>query len=466
MPQSKMTLEEILDALYQKAAAIAEGEGPDELEKLSLRPEFRGVIEVLLKEGKRSDLERKAMIATQEPEAPARTIEATRQGCPERGPRTGPGVPAATSSRQVSLAVYYHRDHEGHHSREYPMESPQRVKSIVNGLRQQRFFTAPRCTLTEAPAATLEDLLYVHDARYVDYIRNYSSHGGGSLPRNAYVSKGTWSAVLGAAGCALSAGEAVMGTADFAFALTRPPGHHAGRDTYGGFCLFNNAAILAFSRFRENRVMILNLDAHASDGTKRIFYDDPRVLTVSLHQDPSNFFPREGWTHEIGVGRGLGYAVNMPLPTGSGDSEYLRVFDSLVVPLHDQFKPDYLIVECGFDAHHLDPLTDLGLTLDGYRGLGQRLRSLRDRRTVLTLEGGYNSNTVAQLACAFISGLLSEPNPFPEEPVKAIAGRDDPLSYSLMDRPKAVKRAPREITVAVEEVVQRLRDDLGLWWKL
>ena len=346
------------------------------------------------------------------------------------------------------------------------MESPQRVHSIVNSLRQQRFFAAPRCALTEAPAATLEDLLYVHDAKYVDYICNYSSHGGGSLPRNTYVSKGTWSAVLGAAGCTLSAGEAVISGTDFAFALTRPPGHHAGRDTYGGFCLFNNAAILVSSRFREGRVMVLNLDAHASDGTKRIFYDDPRVLTVSLHQDPSNFFPREGWTHEIGVGRGLGYAVNLPLPTGSGDSEYLRVFDSLVVPLHDQFKPDYLIVECGFDAHHLDPLTDLGLTFDGYHALGQRLRSLRDGRTVFTLEGGYNSNTVARLACAFISGLLSEPNPFPEKPVKAIAGRDDRLSYSLMDRSTAVKREPWEITVAVEEVVQRLRDDLGRWWRL
>lgn len=464
MPKSEMTMEEILNALYRKAADIAEVEGASELDELSSRPEFRRVIEVLLKEGKQSDLERNA--ATQEVKAPARSTEATSHACPERGRRAGAPVPATPSSRQVSLAVFYHRDQERHLSRDYPMESPQRVKSIVNSLKQQRFFTAPHCTLTEAPAATREDLLSVHDARYVDYVRNYSSHGGGRLPRDTYVGKGTWNAVLAAVGCALSAAETVMGVTDFAFALTRPPGHHAGRDTYGGFCLFNNAAIVASSRFREDRVMILNLDAHASDGTKRLFYDDPRVLTVSLHQDPSNFFPREGWTHEMGVGRGMGYAVNVPLPTGSGDFEYLRVFDSLVAPLHDQFNPDYLIVECGFDAHHLDPLTDLALTRNGLHGLGQRLRSLRDSRTVLTLEGGYNSNTIGPLACAFISGLLGEPNPVPEEPAKAIAGRADPLSYSLMNGPKGNDQSPLKITEAVEKVIQRLRADLGRWWTL
>ena len=458
MPKSKMTMEEILDALYQKAAGIAEGDEAAELEKLSSRPEFRRVIEVLLEEGRRSDRGRKAMIATQELEAPARSTEVARQ--------VGGQVPATASSRQVSLAVFYHRGHEGHFSPEYPMESPQRVNSIMNSLRQQRFFAAPGCTLTEAPMATLEDLLWVHDARYARHIRDYSSRGGGSLPRNTYVSKGSWNAVLGAVGCALSAGEAVMGTTDIAFALTRPPGHHAGHDTYGGFCLFNNAAVLASSPFRDGRVMILNLDAHASDGTKRIFYDNPRVLTVSLHQDPSNFFPREGWAHEIGVGRGAGYAVNVPLPPGSGNAEYLRVFDSVVGPLHDQFKPDFLIVECGFDAHHLDPLTDLALTLNGYHGLGKRLRNLRDSRIVLTLEGGYDSNTIGQLACAFVSGLMGEPNPFTEEPAKAIAGRADPLSYSLMNGPKGDNRAPCKTARAVEEVIQRLGDDLGRWWNL
>ena len=99
-------------------------------------------------------------------------------------------------------------------------------------------------------------------------------------------------------------------------------------------------------------------------------------------------------------------------------------------------------------------------------GLGKRLRSLRDGRIVFTLEGGYDSNAIGQLACAFISGLLNESNPFPEEPAKAIAGRADPLSYSLMDGPKAVKRAPLEITGAVEEVIHQLRGDLGRWWKL
>jgi len=464
--KSKMTMEEILEALYQKVGELAEEEDVAELEQLATRPEFHNVIKVLLEEGHLSDQENTAVPATQEPVVPANRTEATSQTSPERSRRIGRQTPPSSSTRPTSLAVFYNRSHEGHSSKEYAMESPQRVKSIVSSLRQQPFFTAQHCTLAEAPAATPEDLLSVHDPRYLNHIRGYASKGGGSLPRNTYVSNGSWDAVLGSTGCALSAGEAVMRTADVAFALTRPPGHHAGRDTYGGFCLFNNAAILAASRLRDGRVMILNLDAHASDGTKRIFYDDPRVLTVSLHQNPSNFFPREGWAHEIGVGSGAGYAVNVPLPPGSGDSEYLPVFDSVVAPLHDQFKPDFLIIECGFDAHRLDPLTDLALTLNGYHGLGSRLRGLRDRRTVLTLEGGYDNNTIGPLACAFVSGLLGEPNPFPEQPTKAIAGRDDPLSYSLMDGPKAAERTPRKLATTVDEVVQGLRSGLGRWWRL
>jgi len=469
VPKSKMTMEEILVALYQKAGELAEDEDAAELEQLATRPEFRSVIEVLLEEAKRSDQENTAVVETQEPAVPANSTETTSQTCPERSRRMKGQVPATRSTRTASLAVFYNRSHEGHFSKEYSMESPQRVKSIVSSLRQQPFFTSPHSMLKEAPAATPEDLLSVHDERYLNHIRGYSAAGGGSLPRNTYVTKGSWDAVLGSAGCALSAGEAVQGTTDFAFALTRPPGHHAWRDAYGGFCLFNNAAILASSRFMDARVMILNLDAHASDGTKRIFYNDPRVLTVSIHQDPSGLFPREGWTHEIGAERGSGYAVNVPLLPESGDPEYLRVFDSVVAPLHDQFKPDFLIVECGFDAHHLDPLTNLALTRDGYHALGVRLRSLRDRRMVLTLEGGYDTHSIGPLACSFVAGLLAEPNPFPEEPAKPIAGKADPLSYSLTGGPKADDRAPRApsmITSAAEDVIQRLRSDLGRWWKL
>ena len=458
MPKSKMTMEEILEALYQKAGELAEEEDVTELERLATKPEFRKVIEVLLEEGRRSDQENTAVAATREPAVPANSTESISE--------FGRQGPTAPSTRPISLAVFHNRSHEGHFSREYSMESPQRVKSIVNGLRQQPFFTAPHCTLAEAPAATPEDLLSVHDGRYLNHIRGYASEGGGSLPRNTYVSKGSWDAVLGSTGCALSAGEAVQGSTDFAFALTRPPGHHASRDTYGGFCLFNNAAVLASSRFRDDRVMILNFDAHASDGTKRIFYNDPRVLTVSIHQDPSGLFPREGWTHEIGAERGSGFAVNVPLLPGSGDPEYLRVFDTVVAPLHEQFKPDFVIVECGFDGHHMDPLTNLSLTRDGYHELGARLRSLRDRRMVLTLEGGYDSNSIGPLACALVSGLLSESNPFPEKPVNPIQGRADPLSFSLMDRSKADDREPWKAAHAVEEVIQRLKSELGRWWKL
>ena len=208
---------------------------------------------------------------------------------------------------------------------------------------------------------------------------------------------------------------------------SRPPGHRATQDTYGGFCLFNNPALVARALAASGRVMIINWDAHASNGTKRIFYADPGVLTVSIHRDPVGFFPNEGFVEEIGVGPGRGFSVNVPMPKGSSDDDYLAAFDVIVAPLHRQFRPKYVVVECGFDAHRLDPVGGQRLTSSGFRELGRRLARLQGKNLILTLEGGYNANTIGRLAHRLLLALrgsaisatprsAAEPRPAPASP--------------------------------------------------
>jgi acetoin utilization deacetylase AcuC-like enzyme len=154
--------------------------------------------------------------------------------------------------------------------------------------------------------------------------------------------------------------------------------------------------------------MIINWDAHASNGTKHIFYADPRVLTVSIHRNPLGFFPNERFVEEIGVGPGRGFSVNVPMPKGSSDGDYLLAFDAIVAPLHRQFDPKYVVVECGFDAHRLDPLGGQRLSSDAFYELGRRLVGLQAKNLVLTLEGGYNTNTIGRLAYRLVSALIAD----------------------------------------------------------
>ncbi|MCH8919520.1 MAG: hypothetical protein IIA23_02295, partial [Chloroflexi bacterium] len=267
------------------------------------------------------------------------------------------------------------------------------------------FLGEDAASLIDAPAATVDQLRTVHTPEYIEFVRNAAARGPRTLPRSTYARKGSWEAARRAAGAALKAGELIGSGYDVAFALTRPAGHHATQDTYGGFCLFNNPALVARALATSDRVMIINWDAHASNGTKRIFYADPQVLTVSIHRDPVGFFPNEGFVDEIGIGPGRGFSVNVPMPKGSSDGDYLAAFDVIVAPLHRQFRPKYVVVECGFDAHRLDPVGGQRLTSKGFHALGRRLARLQDKNLILTLEGGYNANTIGRLAHTLLRAL-------------------------------------------------------------
>lgn len=366
------------------------------------------------------------------------------------------------------LAVVYYSGHTKHFSLQYKDSSPQLVESIVNILRREALFEKPNnnCTLVKPNLASEEDLLTVHEPEYVDFIHTYSLSGGGTLPRATYVNKGTWEAALLSTGSVLEAGKLVQTGHDFAFALSRPPGHHATQDMYGGFCIFNNSAILAKRLCKQGRVMILNWDAHASNGTKHIFYSDPQVLTLSIHQDPTHFFPQEGFVEEIGAASGRGFSINVPMPPRSGDKEYLQVFKSIVEPIYRQFQPAYLIVECGFDAHSKDPLTNLSLTANGYYQLSKRLLDLRESGIVFTLEGGYNINTIGKLAYTVVCALLGKPRPFPEKLPKQVMGPQDTLSYDLV---KGLRMTPERVVKqeqTIADVIGQLKANLHRHWKL
>ncbi len=371
-----------------------------------------------------------------------------------------------------NLAIIYSAKHQAHFSPAFKKESPARIEAILTTLRAAGILNRQNCTLYEAKSATIEQLETVHDTKYIEFIKKTSKKGSTTLPRSTYINSGSFKAALFAAGGALMAGFHSP-EYDAVFVLTRPAGHHATRDMYGGYCLFNNSAIVAKKLAATGKVMILNWDVHASNGTKRIFYTEKNVLTISIHQNPVSFFPNEGFVEEIGSGEGKGYSINIPMPIGSSDENYLNIFDKVVCPIYEQYKPEYIIIECGFDAHHQDPLGNQRLTASGYYELGQRLLRLQNKRLIFTLEGGYNPNTIGMLTQVLLYSLLGMPNPKPQDQPNRPLGRTDKLSYDLVKHLKSDKASRQTEANPLSacdstryDVVKELRHHLKDYWNL
>ncbi len=267
--------------------------------------------------------------------------------------------------------------------------------------------------------ATFDELCDLHDPDYVSRVYAICASGKGSLNPDTYLTRQSFDAAALAAGAAMSCVRAVQrGEVQRAFALVRPPGHHAYAGHGEGFCLFNNvafAAQAALGKFGPTdpmwspaavkslandtpRVMIVDFDVHHGNGTQDIFYQDPRVLTASLHQY-GHIYPGSGALDEVGAGPGLGVALNVPLPPGTGDAGYARAFDEIIVPMAQRFKPSLLLASAGFDAHWRDPLAHMSVSLSGFSAMVRSLCALSDTlcggKFVAVLEGGYDLDALS-----------------------------------------------------------------------
>jgi acetoin utilization deacetylase AcuC-like enzyme len=244
----------------------------------------------------------------------------------------------------------------------------------------------------------------------------------------------SFEAALRAAGGTLAAVDAVMaGAADNGFALVRPPGHHAVPERAMGFCLFNNVAVAA-AHLRAahglERVLVVDWDVHHGNGTQDAFYADSHVLFMSSHQYP--FYPGTGSAREVGRGEGEGFTLNVPLPSGCGDAEYLQAYLEVVEPVARQFRPEFVLISAGFDAHARDPLAEMEVSERGFAGLARLVaRIARDvcgNRLVAVLEGGYDLAALGESVATVLDELGG-------------ARLDDPVTPPASDR-----RAPIEKT--------------------
>lgn len=303
---------------------------------------------------------------------------------------------------------------------EHPFR-PERVSRAVDMMREHGLIAEGALRPIDFAPASREDLLRVHSPAYVDLVMRASGPGGlwppqaGIGPGDTPAFPGMHDAAALVCGATVAAVRAVLsGEYPRAFA---PAGglHHAHRDYASGFCVYNDIAVAiahALERDSSLRIAYIDIDAHHGDGVQEVFYAEPRVLTISLHESGRFLFPGTGEVTERGEGAALGTAMNIPLPPLADDARFLAAFDEQVTPAVRAFAPHLIVAQCGADAHWSDPLTTLGVTLGGFRALYERIIALSDDvcggRLVATGGGGYSWQRVVPRAWTLLASALTD----------------------------------------------------------
>ncbi len=301
-------------------------------------------------------------------------------------------------------AIIYSEEYKNHNTGSHP-ENQKRLDAIVNSLKNEGFWD--KIDVITPHNASDDDLLRVHTEKHVKYIKTLCERGGGYIDYDTIASPQSYETARLAAGGAIKAGDLVFNNGIDAYSISRPPGHHATQDRAMGFCLFNNLAIsLEYLRnkYKIKKFLILDFDVHYGNGTAEIFYDDPDVLYISIHQNPATIFPGSGFVEETGAGKGEGYNLNIPMAPGSTTDDYIFILERILGPVASKFNADFYFLDAGFDGHINDPLSSLALTDEFYEYIIAKMKSIT-KSMALILEGGYNLDVLGRCNVKMINAL-------------------------------------------------------------
>ena len=320
-------------------------------------------------------------------------------------------------------------------------ENAQRLEETINLLGESGLLD--KLTSISPRAATIDELTLVHSESHINRVESASAGGGKWLDGDTYASPDSFNVALHAAGGTLRGIDAVIsGEVNNAFALVRPPGHHATPHEAMGFCLFNNIAIAARYAQRNHeleKILIVDFDVHHGNGTEVAFYNDPNVLYFSTHQSPH--YPGTGAINTDGAEEGKGATVNVPLPAYCGDLEYQRAYEEILAPVARRFKPQLILVSAGYDNHWADPLSMMQLTVDGFANIVRIIKELAgelcEGKLLFTLEGGYHLKALSYSIKATLEVLL-----------------DIPRSEDLLGKPQSSYN-PRDIDNVIDMVATK-----------